>query len=91
LQDRRDGLFADRAPSAENLNERVARDGYSRIAAKFGAEDAFGPHTVSLFLGESGGFDDMSPEQFRVDAYRQVRAWLEALGLTQPSREQRAL
>jgi len=60
------------------LDEPVARDGYSRIAAKFGAEDAFGPHTVSLFLGEAGGFDDMSPDQLRVDAYRQVRAWLEA-------------
>ena len=72
------------------LDEPVARDGYSRIAAKFDAEDAFGPHTVSLFLGEAGGFDDMSPEQLRVDAYRQVRAWLEALGLTQPTGNQGA-
>src|SRR5581483_598845 len=72
------------------LEEPVARDGYSRIAAKFGAEDAFGPHTVSLFLGEAGGFDDMSPEQLRVDAYRQVRAWLEALGLTQATANQGA-
>ncbi|MGH9494776.1 MAG: hypothetical protein ACRD3B_07255, partial [Candidatus Sulfotelmatobacter sp.] len=72
------------------LDEPVARDGYSRIAAKFGAEDAFGPHTVSLFLGESGGFGDMSAEQVRVDAYRQVRAWLEALGLAQASGEQGA-
>ena len=70
------------------LGEPVARDGYARIAAKFDAEDAFGPHTVSLFLGEAGGFDDMSPEQLRVDAYQQVRTWLEALGLTQPFREQ---
>jgi hypothetical protein len=70
------------------LDEPVARDGYSRIAAKFTTEDAFGPHTVSLFLGESGGFDDMSPEQVRVDAYRQVRTWLEALGLEQQSAAQ---
>jgi hypothetical protein len=63
------------------LEDAVARDGYSRIAAKFSTEDAFGPHTVSLFLGESGGFDDMSPEQVRVDAHRQVRAWLQALRL----------
>ncbi|MGB6449357.1 MAG: hypothetical protein WBE92_01245 [Steroidobacteraceae bacterium] len=63
------------------LGEPVVRDGYSRIAAKFHSEDAFGPHTVSHFLGESGGFENMSPEQVRVDAHRQVRAWLEALGL----------
>jgi len=69
------------------LDDPVARDGYTRIAAKFRAEDGFGPHTVSVFLGESGGFNDMSPEQVRVDAYRQVRTWLEALGLAHQSRE----
>jgi hypothetical protein len=52
------------------LDEPVARAGYLRIAAKFGAEDAFGPHTVSLFLGASGEFDDMSQDQLRVDAHR---------------------
>lgn len=71
------------------LDEPVARDGYLRIAAKFDAEGAYGPHTVSLFLGESGGFDDMSAEQLQVDAYRQVRAWLEAMGLIEPSGEGR--
>jgi hypothetical protein len=67
------------------LEDPVARDGYSRIAAKFSTEDAFGPHTVSRFLGESGGFEGMSPEQVRVDAHRQVRAWLENLGLLRES------
>jgi len=65
------------------LGEPVARDGFSRIAAKFDSEDAFGPHTVTLFLGDSGGFDNMDPNQIRVDAYRQVRTWLEALGMAQ--------
>lgn len=50
-------------------------------------ETTFGPHTVGLFLGESGGFDEMTPEQVRVDAYRQLRAWLEALGLAQSGKE----
>jgi hypothetical protein len=67
------------------LGDAVVRDGFSRIAAKFSDDDAFGPHTVSRFLGESGGFADMSPEQVRVDAHRQVRAWLKALGLVQES------
>jgi len=71
------------------LEEPVVRDGYSRIAAKFSAQDAFGPHTVSLFLGEAGGFDGMTPEEVRVDAYRQVRAWLEALGLVSREEDRR--
>jgi hypothetical protein len=68
------------------LEDPVVRDGYSRIAAKFDTEDAFGPHTVSRFLGESGGFEGMNPEQVRVDAHRQVRAWLESLELIGESR-----
>ncbi|MGH8217721.1 MAG: hypothetical protein ACREUT_04020 [Steroidobacteraceae bacterium] len=63
------------------LADPVVRDGYSRIAAKFDSDDAFGPHTVSRFLGETGGFSNMSPDQVRVDAHHQVRAWLQALGL----------
>lgn len=68
------------------LADPVVRDGFSRIAAKFDTEDAFGPHTVSRFLGESGGFEGMNPEQVRVDAHRQVRAWLESLELIGESR-----
>jgi hypothetical protein len=52
-----------------------------KIAAKFRSDDDYGPHTVGRFLGESGGFDDMTAEQLRTDAFRQVRAWLHALGL----------
>lgn len=63
------------------LDDPVVRDGYSRIAAKFDSDDAFGPHTVSRFIGETGGFGNMNVDQLRVDAYRQVWAWLQALGL----------
>jgi len=63
------------------LADPVARDGFMKIAAKFRSDDDYGPHTVSLFLGESGGFDDMTSDQLRTDAFRQVRAWLHALGL----------
>jgi hypothetical protein len=63
------------------LGERVVREGYSRIAAKFHSEEAFGPHTVSLFVHESGGFENMSDDQVRVDAYHQVRAWFGPLGI----------
>jgi hypothetical protein len=61
------------------LTDPIARVGYQKIAAKFRSDDDFGPHTVSKFLEESGGFDNMTPEQLRTDAYRQVRAWLRAM------------
>jgi hypothetical protein len=69
------------AESTPLLADPIAREGYRRIAAKFRSDDDYGPHTVSRFLGDAGGFDDMSAEQLRTDAYRQVRAWLHALGI----------
>jgi len=69
------------AQGAPLLTDPVARDGFMKIAAKFRSDDDYGPHTVSRFLGESGGFDDMTVDQLRTDAFRQVRAWLHALGL----------
>jgi hypothetical protein len=69
------------AESAPLLTSRIAREGFEKIASKFRSDDDYGPHTVNRFLGESGGFDDMTADQLRTDAYRQVRAWLHALGL----------
>ena len=70
------------AEGAPLLSNPVVREGYLMIAAKFRSDDDYGPHTVSRFLGESGGFVDMSTEQLRTDAYQQIRAWLHALGLS---------
>ncbi len=64
------------------LTSPVAREGFLKIAAKFRSDEDYGPHTVSRFLGESGGFNGMTAAQMRTDAYRQVRAWLDAVGLT---------
>jgi hypothetical protein len=69
------------AESAPLLANPIARVGFMKIAAKFRSDDDFGPRTVDRFLGESGGFDGMTADQLRTDAYRQVRAWLHALGL----------
>jgi hypothetical protein len=69
------------AESAPLLSNPIAREGFIKISAKFRSDDDFGPRTVDRFLGESGGFDDMTAEQLRTDAHRQVRAWLRALGL----------
>jgi len=63
------------------LDDPVAREGFSNIAGKFGGADAFGPQTVRMFVEGSEAFRDMTPAQVQEDAYRQVRAFLEKLGL----------
>ncbi len=63
------------------LTDPVALRGYQHIAQKFEREDGFGPVTVRRFLQDSRALGDMTPEQVQVDAHRQVRAWLDALGL----------
>ena len=75
-----------RALAAESmalLTDPIALTGYRKIAAKFRSDDDFGPHTVNKFLGESGHFENMTPEQLRTDAYRQIRAWLNAMQITE--------
>jgi len=62
------------------LGDSAARTGYQNIAGKFRAEDDYGPATVRMFLEGSALLGGMTPEQIEVDAYRQVRAWLDALG-----------
>lgn len=63
------------------LGDESAIMGYRNIASKFRHEDDFGPQTVKAFLAESDALGDLTAEQVQVDAYRQVRAWLGAMGL----------
>ncbi|CAM3831436.1 hypothetical protein DESA109040_22275 [Deinococcus saxicola] len=62
------------------LGDPVAQAAYQEIANKFGSADAHGPGTVGTFLRGRlpGGFTE---ERLRTDAYRQVSAWAERLGL----------
>lgn len=63
------------------LEDPVAIAGFKHIAEKFADEAAFGPVTVRRFLSDSAALGDMTPDQVQVDAFRQVKAWLERLGL----------
>ncbi len=65
----------------ELLNNDSAMAGFQYIADKFRNEDDFGPQTVKLFLSESDAMGDSTAEQIQVDAYQQVAAWAQALGL----------
>lgn len=63
------------------LGDPVALKGFQHIASKFTDDAAFGPVTVRRFLSDSAALGDMTADQVQVDAFRQVRAWLDRLGL----------
>lgn len=75
------GIDALAVECATLLDDPVARESFSNIAGKFGSEDAFGPKTVRLFVEGSNALGDMTPAQMQEDAFRQVRAFLKALGI----------
>ncbi len=63
------------------LDNVIARKGFELVASKFSASDDFGPQTVRLFFEGSPALGDMTSAQVQEDAYRQVRAFLVALGI----------
>jgi len=63
------------------MGDVVARKGYENIASKFRNEKDFGPKTVRLFLEESVALGEMTPEQIQTDAFMQVSALLQGMGL----------
>jgi hypothetical protein len=63
------------------LGDPVALEGFRHIAGKFADDAAFGPVTVRQFLRDSAALGEMTADQVQVDAYRQVRAWLDRLGI----------
>lgn len=63
------------------LGDPVALKGFQHIASKFTDEAAFGPVTVRKFLNDSAALGSMTADQVQVDAFHQVRAWLDRLGL----------
>jgi len=55
--------------------------GYGLIAGKFDTVDGYGPTCVRRFVEATAVLGDRSPEQWQQDAFGQVDAWLQALGL----------
>ena len=55
--------------------------GYGLIAGKFDTVDGYGPTCVRRFVEDTDVLGDRSPEQWQQDAFGQVDAWLQALGL----------
>lgn len=55
--------------------------GYQYIAGKFDAVEGFGPTCVRRFVEDTQVLGERTPDQWQVDAFGQVDAWLRALGL----------
>ena len=63
------------------LDDPVAREGLANIAAKFDRMEGFGPTTVRMFLEGTAMPEGMTPDQLQQDAFRQVRALMQSVGL----------
>ncbi len=63
------------------LDDPIAKRGFRHIASKFTSREDFGPLTVRRFLTDSGALGGMTPGQVQLDAYEQVRRFLELLGV----------
>lgn len=55
--------------------------GYRHIANKFDTPEGFGPTCVRHFVEDTQALRERTPEQWQLDAFGQVDAWLRALGL----------
>lgn len=75
------GIEALAAQCKALMGDAVVLQGYKNIALQFEKEDGFGPETVRRFLADSESLGDMTEDQIRTDAFRQVSAWLKAIGL----------
>ena len=75
------GIEALAAECRALMDDEAVLTGYRHIAGKFETEGSFGPETVRRFLAESEALGDMTVDQVRTDAFRQVGAWLKAIGL----------
>jgi hypothetical protein len=63
------------------MNDSVAQEGFLHIAKKFRSTDDYGPATVRMFLDGMPAPDGMTPEQIQQDAFRQIQALLQKLGV----------
>jgi hypothetical protein len=63
------------------LDDPVALKGFQCIAGKFTDASSYGPVTVRRFLDDSAALGDMTADQAQLDAFLQVKAWLDRLGM----------
>ena len=63
------------------LNIETARKAYGMIAEKFRDAEDFGPTNVRQFVDDSSALGKRTADQWQQDAFGQVNAWIEGMGL----------
>lgn len=63
------------------LEHESALQGYGYVAEKFEAEDGYGATCVRQFVEDTRVMGERTADQWQLDAFGQVDAWLRALGL----------
>ncbi|MBO9356029.1 hypothetical protein GG851_18735 [Bordetella petrii] len=63
------------------LEHASGMKGYQYIAGKFDTAEGFGPTCVRHFVEDTRVLGERTPEQWQMDAFGQVDAWLRALGI----------
>lgn len=63
------------------LKEKSAAEGYAKVAGKFRAYEDFGPTCVRRFVEGEDILGSRTPDEWQQDAFGQVQAWLNALGI----------
>jgi Nucleotidyl transferase AbiEii toxin, Type IV TA system len=63
------------------LDHESGKLGYSYIGEKFNEPDGYGPTCVRRFVEDTHILGERTAEQWQMDAFGQVDAWLRALGL----------
>jgi hypothetical protein len=63
------------------LDVKSAVEGYAKIAEKFRTFEDFGPTCVRRFVEGSDILDGRTPDAWQQDAFGQVHAWLNSLGV----------
>ncbi|KAB1088902.1 nucleotidyl transferase AbiEii/AbiGii toxin family protein [Neorhizobium galegae] len=76
-----DGIEALAEACKPLLEEKSGAQGYQYISEKFNLPEGYGPTSVRKFVAETEILGDRSPDQWQLDAFGQVDAWLRALGL----------
>jgi hypothetical protein len=63
------------------LAHKEGEQGYRCIAEKFDDQDGYGPTSVRRFVHDTQILGERTADQWQLDAFGQVDAWLRALGL----------
>ena len=76
-----DGIEALAADCQAVLGQASGRDGYNYIRERFTSIESYGPTSVRQFVEATRLLHDLTPEQWQQDAFGQVNAWLNKMGI----------